>query len=403
VAGLLGAGLLLPATAPMAQAAQPPGPDVSASEELDSQRGEAAELAAEVAAQELAVAQAETELDELAEQAGAALEEYQVAMRDRDDALAEQRVQEQRLAAARDVLAGSRTDLGLWASRAYRDGGAMAHYEGLMTLLEAENTDDLGRRLSMLEVVGRVRGSAVDTARLAEDVQRDATIRARDAADQAVAAAERAAVAKDRTDDLLTRQREQLSVLKDLLTTVREDSDAVSSRAAQMERARALADHRRLVGLPGGDRMPDGVTGPPGACQGGDVSRYPNGNIPAAVLCPLESAPAHRLRADAAYAFDSLAAAYADAFGKRICITDSYRTLAAQVRLAAQKPNLAARPGRSNHGWATAVDLCGGIETFGSTQHRWMRDNAPLYGWYHPSWARQGGSRPEPWHWEFGG
>ena len=49
-----------------------------------------------------------------------------------------------------------------------------------------------------------------------------------------------------------------------------------------------------------------------------------------------------------------------------ICITDSYRTYASQVRLYGQKPALAAVPGTSNHGWGLAVDLCGGIEHFGT-------------------------------------
>ncbi len=71
--------------------------------------------------------------------------------------------------------------------------------------------------------------------------------------------------------------------------------------------------------------------------------------------------------------------------------------------MRAAKPTLAAVPGTSNHGWGTAVDLCGGIQTFGSAQHVWMRQNAPLYGWYLPSWAQQTGSKPEPWHWEYGG
>jgi hypothetical protein len=25
------------------------------------------------------------------------------------------------------------------------------------------------------------------------------------------------------------------------------------------------------------------------------------------------------------------------------------------------------------------------------------------YGWIHPTWAAQGGSRPEPWHFEYAG
>ena len=137
--------------------------------------------------------------------------------------------------------------------------------------------------------------------------------------------------------------------------------------------------------------------------MGGDVSSYPNGAIPPANLCPLWAAGGHRLRADAAFGFSRMSEAYALKFGRPICVTDSYRDYAGQVAVYAAKPNLAAKPGTSNHGWGTATDLCGGIQTFGTPQHLWMRANAPLYGFFHPSWAQQGGSRPEAWHWEFGG
>jgi LAS superfamily LD-carboxypeptidase LdcB len=86
----------------------------------------------------------------------------------------------------------------------------------------------------------------------------------------------------------------------------------------------------------------------------------------------------------------------------KLCITDSYRSYALQATTYASKPGLSAVPGTSNHGWALAVDLCGGIERFGSAQHKWMVENAPKFGWKQPSWARQGGGREEAWHWEFG-
>ncbi|GMA89304.1 hypothetical protein GCM10025868_45540 [Angustibacter aerolatus] len=128
--------------------------------------------------------------------------------------------------------------------------------------------------------------------------------------------------------------------------------------------------------------------GTTGACAGLDVSRFPNGSIPTAALCPLWGAPGHRLRADAAAAFERLSKAYAKQFGTPVCVTDSYRTLAEQVRLAAVKPRLAARPGTSNHGWGTATDLCGGIQSFGTAQHAWMLGHAPLYGFFLPSLGR---------------
>jgi len=108
------------------------------------------------------------------------------------------------------------------------------------------------------------------------------------------------------------------------------------------------------------------------------------------------------LRCDAAAAYARLAAAYRAQFGKSLCITDSYRSYASQVSLYQRKPSLAALPGTSNHGWGVAVDLCGGVDKYNTTQYQWMKSHAPAYGWLHPAWADQGGNREEPWHWEFG-
>jgi len=131
---------------------------------------------------------------------------------------------------------------------------------------------------------------------------------------------------------------------------------------------------------------------------------HSNGNIPLSALTTLSWAPGHRLRSDAAAAFESLNQAYRARFGTSISITDSYRTLAAQQHLYETKgPGLAAVPGTSNHGWALAVDLGGGINSFGTAQHVWMVANGPAYGWIHPPWARQGGGREEAWHFEYDG
>lgn len=140
-----------------------------------------------------------------------------------------------------------------------------------------------------------------------------------------------------------------------------------------------------------------------GRCAGASLTGYPNGRLPTAALCPLWGAPGQLLRADAAAAFTGMSTAYAAQFGSPICVTDSYRPYAVQVRLYREKPTLAAYPGSSEHGWGRAADLCGGIQSEGTAAHRWMLANAPRFGWFHPSWAEPGGSRPEPWHFEFGG
>ena len=128
---------------------------------------------------------------------------------------------------------------------------------------------------------------------------------------------------------------------------------------------------------------------------------YRNGQIPAAALCGLGVAH-HALRCDAAASYREMANAFATEFGTPLCITDSYRPLGAQVEAFSAKPELAAVPGTSNHGWALAVDLCGGISSPGSPQGRWMAANAGRFGFVNPDWAAPNGEKPEPWHWEYG-
>lgn len=132
-----------------------------------------------------------------------------------------------------------------------------------------------------------------------------------------------------------------------------------------------------------------------------DLDQYANGRIPTSALCSLWADRDHRLRSDAAGAFDALARAYFAHFGSRPCITDSYRSLAAQIDVYRRKPGLAAHPGTSNHGWGLALDLGCGLQIPGSAQDVWMHANAPRFGWVHPAWAEPGGSKPEAWHWAY--
>lgn len=140
-----------------------------------------------------------------------------------------------------------------------------------------------------------------------------------------------------------------------------------------------------------------------GKCGKKVAKGYPNGRIPSSALCTLWASPNHKLRADAADRFDTLAKAYSERFGHKPCITDSYRSLAAQIDVRRRKPGLAAVPGTSNHGWGMALDLCGpggGPWVNGAAYDVWMQQNGPKYGWKRPSWADPGGGKPEPWHHE---
>ncbi|MBK1786226.1 D-alanyl-D-alanine carboxypeptidase family protein [Prauserella cavernicola] len=157
----------------------------------------------------------------------------------------------------------------------------------------------------------------------------------------------------------------------------------------------------RLAWRCGGIELPLGQEGAEDEAAGA-WGGYPNGLIPGAALCQL-GVDSHVLRCDAAQAFQAMSRAYAGTFGSELCLTDSYRTFPAQVDLYRRKPALAAVPGTSSHGWGLAVDLCGGADSFGTPQYDWLVANAREFGWVNPEWARQGGGREEPWHWEFVG
>lgn len=132
----------------------------------------------------------------------------------------------------------------------------------------------------------------------------------------------------------------------------------------------------------------------------GSAGKYANGRIPASALCPI-GVGAHRLRCDAATGFKQLSRAYAQRFGGPLLVSDSYRSLAGQIRCRQEKGWLCAVPGTSNHGLGLAVDLAGPGHSCGTTEHRWLEANAGRYGWLWPSWARPTGSKTECWHWQY--
>jgi len=134
-------------------------------------------------------------------------------------------------------------------------------------------------------------------------------------------------------------------------------------------------------------------------CDGEAGTGSANGTLPESDLCYLWDGST-QLRADAAEALAELNTMWVARWGTDLCVTSGYRTLAEQRAVKAAKGSLAAPAGRSNHGWGLAVDLCS-PQTSGA-QWEWLNENAPVFGWENPDWARPGGSGPyERWHWEY--
>jgi hypothetical protein len=387
------AGTERPETTPGAAEGQPSAEELAALARAES-------LRQEIESEEGRVGSARTALEDAARAAGRALERYRTAVRLREEAEARAAEQQAALLQAQLDLAEGSAALGRWIRQAYLTGPVLSSSPTVSTLLAGASTDQVGLTAAAVQRVGDVRGRLVQALEDAREAQQQATATARDAATAASTAAAEADEARRRRDEAVARQQ---GVLAEAEARLERTAEAA---ATADRRARRLAEARRYAALlagSGGSAGGGPVTGPVGDCRGGDLAGLPNGRLPLDALCPVWGSPGDLLRADAAHAFNRLSQAYAAQFGRPICVTDSYRPYEEQVAVYREKPRWAAVPGTSNHGWGTAMDLCGGIQSFASAQHRWMQLNAPGYGWFHPSWAQPGGSTPEPWHWEYGG
>ncbi|TFH70032.1 M15 family metallopeptidase [Cellulomonas sp. HD19AZ1] len=169
-------------------------------------------------------------------------------------------------------------------------------------------------------------------------------------------------------------------------TTEQKRAEAAAAEAAAAEAARVAAEQEAQR-----------------AAWKASLQGYANGKVPSSALCGVGFDKNALLRCDAAESLDALDAAFFAQFGTHLTVSDSYRSYAAQVACRANKGSLCATPGTSNHGLGVAVDLGGSVQSFGTAQHQWMRENAPTYQWTLPEWARATGSKPEPWHWEYTG
>lgn len=386
---------LAPSPVPSATPSSGPSPAGPSSTELNVQ----------VERQQALLAEQEAGLAAASRTARETLEAYQLAQRQAEEAARVAAEQAQRLAAAQQATVDARARLAGFIGSMYRTGMGNRQLSLYSSVLDAENPRELFSGLSLAQRVGGNQSNALNELGVAEAAQEVAAAEAA-AADQARKAAEAlAAGAKLAADQVVAQQADQVAART--IALLRTQAAAAAALAQEQRRAALLAAAeliaRQRAEAP--DAAIDGafVPRPFAACKGRDTRGYPNGMIPPEALCPLWGTRSQILRADAAAAFNDMSRAYAQEFGAPICVTDSYRNYDEQVAVAAAKPDLAARPGSSNHGWGVATDLCDDIQTFGSLTHEWMVDNSMLYGWFLPAWAQQNGSKPEPWHWEFAG
>lgn len=368
--------------------------------QLQSQIAQAQALRIELLRSNATIARAMLELEKASEQSNALLQAYSEARQQEQaaatDAAAAALVSDQ----LQSQLEADHRRLGYWAYHAYAGGGSLAESVTLFDAMvqDASQAGDAAGDLAYLTderilAFHRTRLTAEDKKAIADH----ALVEQQRARDAAAAADE----AKKKLDAGMERQKQELLKVRALyLDQVQRAGPIVGLLMGQDSEAARTAYDALMQAIRSSTTTLLTGTGKP--CSG-DEAEYPNGAIPASALCPLWGAPGEYLRPAAAAAFSAMSRAYARDTGTPLCVTDSYRTYAEQVALKAEKGKWAATPGTSEHGRGKAVDLCGGIESFGTAAHLWMKANAPLFGWFHPDWAEPSGPLPEPWHWEFAG
>jgi D-alanyl-D-alanine carboxypeptidase len=368
--------------------------------ELAAQIAQADALTRDLTASNAGIAAAAAKLDQLALQANTLLQEY-AAARDAERTAREEANRNVLLYQQLSTRLGEdRRALGQWAYLAYAGTGGTISDMGTLLDTLAKSASEAGDTAAQLSYLTDQRTGQIERVQNQTQLQRTIALKAVESSTRATEAATQAAEAKKKLDVVVQEQKAQLDATRRLHATQVAKAGPVAGLLLGSGDAAALEASKRLraaLVVPG--VLADGSVK---ACSTNETE-YPNGKIPVAGLCPLVGAPGQSLRPGAAAAFNAMSIAYQEDTGTPICVTDSYRSYAAQVAVKAVKGKWAATPGRSEHGMGRAVDLCGGVNSFGTPAHLWMKQNAPLYGWFHPDWAEPTGSLPEPWHWEFAG
>jgi D-alanyl-D-alanine carboxypeptidase len=368
--------------------------------QLTSQIAQADALRRSLLSTNAKLAAAVLKLEKSSEQSNALLQAYSKARADEKQAAVEAATAKTLAEHLESQLEADHRRLGSWAFQAYAGGGALAES---VTLFDAmvEDASQAGDAAGVLAYLTDERVRSFQRTRLTALDKRALAEQATAAMLRASATATAADEAKKKLDAVMAQQKKDLVAVRELYLDQVERVGPIAGllMGQNSAAARAALDALLKALRSSGSNLVIG-TGKP--CSG-DEAPYPNGAIPPSALCPLWGAAGEYLRPTAAAAFSAMSKTYARDTGKPLCVTDSYRTYAEQVVLKAEKGKWAATPGTSEHGYGKAVDLCGGIENFGTAAHLWMKANAPLFGWFHPDWAEPNGPLPEPWHWEFAG
>lgn len=144
----------------------------------------------------------------------------------------------------------------------------------------------------------------------------------------------------------------------------------------------------------------------PGKYSARTVLAQKNGKVPERMLVAIGWDKERTLvAAPALKDLNRLNAAFKKKFGRNLDIDLAYRTRATQdAYWVALGPYIAARPGTSNHGWGTAIDVPETYDySFRGKYHKWLKANSKKYNWVHRRILEEGSPYAEAWHFDYVG
>lgn len=267
-----------------------------------------------------------------------------------------------------------------------------------------------GARATLDAVLAQARATLdASSGQVGDDAPRVALAAQLDAA-QAAAPTASPAVARELAAAVTAAEQAVQAAVAGEQARVAAEQAAARAAAAASARARTPAQPS-APGASTRDRCATTYGGPafytsvPG--EGGDGS---NGRLPASALTAVSWMRDSRgtpfyLRADATAALERLNTAFRAAHGHDLALDLTYRDYDTQVAMRAALGSVAAVPGTSSHGTGLALDVPELPCTYGwdSPARAWLVAHGPAYGWVSPTWARQNGSNPEYWHYEYRG
>ena len=298
-------------------------------------------------------------------------------------------------------LGEDRRALGQWAYQAYAGGGGTLGDVSLLFEALGKDASEASDTAAQLAYLSDQRSWAFTKVEDNTALQQAAAVQAVEASTRAKQAAATAATAKTKLDAAIAAQKSQLEATRSLHAAQVARIGPIAGLLLGSETKagkKATARLRQAMVIPGVK-----ADGSVKACSTNEA-RLPQRRIPAAGPVPARTRdPTQSLRPGAAAAFNAMSIAYERDTGSPLCVTDSYRSYAEQVSVKADRGKWAATPGPASTAWAGPSTCAAGSRASAAPAHLWMKQNAPLYGWFHPSWAEPTGSLPEPWHWEYAG